>query len=105
MNIGFDRTNRVLIFAASFFLGAGFALGGYAIGMSTSDPCRDAFSVSERVLQVNTEVMNASTAGIRASKTGDAAASAAATDRLDRAIKQLDEIQPEYERAADKCRK
>lgn len=99
-----DRTNKILVGIAGFLIGA--ACIGFGMLISTpDDSCRQAFSLAEQALKINTEILKASADGIRASQDDDNTAARAATDRMNQAINQLNQLQPEYDKAATQCRK
>jgi hypothetical protein len=88
--------------------GIGFCIfvGGMVTGhLAGGDPCRAAFEQAEQVLKINTEIMNAGTDGIRANRASDGDAAQRASERMNAAIDQLDQIRPEYEKAAAQCQK
>jgi len=92
------------IIVASVALVAG-VLGAGIFKQTHDDPCARAFQISEQVIGLNTELLSSSGNGITAVRNGDETSARKYADEMSVTIDKLEKIRPDYNTAAQACRR
>jgi hypothetical protein len=95
-----------LMSGAAAFLAVSVIGGAFFLAADPlEDPCKKAFKMAEQVIAINGVVVATGAEGIKAARADDQPAMDRAASQLDSSANQLDQLQPEYDRAANACLK